>query len=335
MSTTAPHRAKPRSSSPPTPRTAPSPGNSAAKRRRWKRPSNSVQKANPCGRLGWAGARLATTLRLRCAVGGRRTHRRPGRCARHAGAAIATCELIASGATVAAGSPCTVPAASRPDSLAQVCTPGGPGTAPGTAHVRSKGMAGRMLKRTGRLALAGLMAAATVASPVAAEQAKTVPNNPNCRNTGSFEAWLDGFRQEARASGVSNATIAAALGGMTLDPGIIQRDRRQGFFAQTFTAFSGKLITPNRIQNGSARLRQHGELLAKIEQQYGVPGPVLVAFWGLESDFGSMMGKLPILRSLATAAYDCRRPELVSGELLEALRRTDGGDRRPEQTGGC
>jgi len=188
-----------------------------------------------------------------------------------------------------------------------------------------------MLKHFCRLGLAGLLAAATVVGPAATEQAKTVPNNPNCRNTGSFEAWLDGFRQEAKANGISNATIAAALGGMTLDPGIIQRDRRQGFFAQTFTAFSSKLITPNRIQNGSTRLKQHGELLAKIEQQYGVPGPVLVAFWGLESDFGSMMGNLPVLRSLATLAYDCRRPELFRGELLEALRIIDRGDLRPEQ----
>jgi lytic murein transglycosylase len=188
-----------------------------------------------------------------------------------------------------------------------------------------------MLKLLGRLGLVGLMWGWAVATPAAAEQAKAAPNNANCRNTGSFEAWLDAFRQEARASGISNATLAEALGGMTLDPGIIQRDRRQGFFAQTFTAFSGKLITPNRIQNGLARLKQHHELLVRIEQQYGVPGAVLVAFWGLESDFGSMMGNLPVLRSLATLAYDCRRPELFRGELMEALRIIDRGDLRPEQ----
>ena len=188
-----------------------------------------------------------------------------------------------------------------------------------------------MLKRICRLSLAGLIWASATALPAAAEQTPAAGNNANCRNTGSFESWLDGFRQEARSSGISNATIAAALGGMTLDPGIIQRDRRQGFFAQTFTAFSGKLISQNRIQNGLARLKQHRELLAKIERQYGVPGPVIVAFWGLESDFGSMMGNLPILRSLATLAYDCRRPELFRGELMEALRIIDRGDLRPDE----
>ncbi len=189
-----------------------------------------------------------------------------------------------------------------------------------------------MWKTFGWLLLVGLVWVGAEARPAAGEQAKTpAPNDPNCRNTGSFAAWLDQFRQEARGSGISNATIAAALGGMTLDPGIIQRDRRQGFFAQTFTAFSGKLITPNRIQNGLSRLRQHRDLLARIEQQWGVPGPVIVAFWGLESDFGSMMGNLPVLRSLATLAYDCRRPELFRGELMEALRIIERGDLRPEE----
>ena len=188
-----------------------------------------------------------------------------------------------------------------------------------------------MLKILARLPLLGLIFFAAQALPAAGEQNKAaVPNDPNCRNSGSFDAWLAQFRQEARGNGVSSATIAAALDGMTLDPGVIQRDRRQGFFAQTFTAFSGKLITSNRIQNGLGRLKQHRELLARIEAQWGVPGPVIVAFWGLESDFGSMMGNLPVLRSLATLAYDCRRPDLFRAELMEALRIIDRGDLRPE-----
>ena len=77
----------------------------------------------------------------------------------------------------------------------------------------------------------------------------------NCQNTGSFERWLAGFRQEAAANGISRATIAGALDGMTLDPGIIARDRRQSFFAQSFQAFSSKLISQNRLQNGAARLK--------------------------------------------------------------------------------
>src|SRR5262245_7782709 len=205
------------------------------------------------------------------------------------------------------------------------------GLGPTIQHTKLMDASCAMLKILARLPLLGLIFFAAQALPAAGEQNQAaVPNNPNCRNSGSFEAWLAQFRQEARGNGVSGATIAAALDGMTLDPGIIQRDRRQGFFAQTFTAFSGKLITSNRIQNGLGRLKQHRELLARIEAQWGVPGPVIVAFWGLESDFGSMMGNLPVLRSLATLAYDCRRPDLFRAELMEALRIIDRGDLRPE-----
>jgi lytic murein transglycosylase len=178
-----------------------------------------------------------------------------------------------------------------------------------------------------------IVAACAIAAGYAhADPTRAPPaNDRNCRNTGSFERWLAGFRQEAAASGISRATIASALDGMTLDPGIIARDRRQSFFAQSFQAFSSKLISQNRIQNGTARLKQHRDLLARVEQEFGVQGPVIMAFWALESDYGVAMGNLPVLRSLATLAYDCRRPDLFRLELTEALRIIDRGDLVPEE----
>jgi lytic murein transglycosylase len=170
-----------------------------------------------------------------------------------------------------------------------------------------------------------------VSPPAQADPSKYPPPNNNCQNTGSFDRWLAQFRQEAAAAGISRATIAAALDGMTLDLGIIARDRRQGFFAQSFTAFAAKLISQNRLQAGAARLKQHRELFAKVEQQYGVPGAVIAAFWALESDFGAGMGNLPVLRSLATLAYDCRRSQMFRDELTDALRIIDRGDLRPEE----
>lgn len=155
------------------------------------------------------------------------------------------------------------------------------------------------------------------------------PPNNGCTNTGSFERWLDGFRKDAAANGISSRTIEAALGNMTLDPGIIARDRRQGFFAQSFLDFSAKLATPNRQQSGARQLKKHKAAFARAEQQYGVQGAVIAAFWALESDFGSGMGNLPVLRSLATLAYDCRRGEMFREELLAALRIIDRGDLTP------
>jgi lytic murein transglycosylase len=176
-----------------------------------------------------------------------------------------------------------------------------------------------------------LLAQAAPQEALAAQPPGFKPAPPNCRNTGSFEVWLDGFRKEAIAGGVSRATVAAALDGVTLDPSVIARDRKQGFFAQGFLTFSGKLISKNRIQNGVARLKRHKDLFARVEKQYGVPGPVITAFWALESDYGGDMGKLPILRSLATLAYDCRRGEMFRAELLDALRIIDRGDLAPEE----
>ncbi len=186
-----------------------------------------------------------------------------------------------------------------------------------------------MRKSTASSAILALALAFATALPARADPSKYPPPRNNCHNSGSFERWLAGFRQEAAANGISRATIAGALDGMTLDQGIIARDRRQSFFAQSFTAFAAKLISQNRLQAGAARLKQHRELLARVDKQYGVPGPVIVAFWALESDFGAGMGNLPVLRSLATLAYDCRRPEMFRDELMDALRIIDRGDLTP------
>ena len=152
-----------------------------------------------------------------------------------------------------------------------------------------------------------------------------------CQNTGSFDRWLEAFRQEAAAKGVSKATIASALNGVSVDPGVIGSDRRQGFFAQSFLDFSDKLASRNRLQSGLAQIQKHKALFNKVEAQYGVPAPVIAAFWALESDFGSGMGNKPVLRSLATLAYDCRRSDLFRGELLDALRIIDRGDLKPAE----
>jgi lytic murein transglycosylase len=147
-----------------------------------------------------------------------------------------------------------------------------------------------------------------------------------CHTTGNFERWLEGFRQEAAAQGVSRRTLAAALDGMTFDPGVVARDRRQGFFAQSFLDFSRKLATQNRLQNGQHHLAKHRAIFDRAEKEFGVPAPVILAFWALESDFGIGMGNLPVLRSLATLAYDCRRSDMFRAELLDALRIIDRGD---------
>ena len=108
--------------------------------------------------------------------------------------------------------------------------------------------------------------------PAHADPKQYPPPNNNCRNTGSFESWLAGFRQAAAAGGISRATISAALDGMTLDPGVISRDRRQSFFAQSFTAFSAKLISQNRLQAGAAQIKKHATCWPRSSSSTGCRG---------------------------------------------------------------
>ena len=185
--------------------------------------------------------------------------------------------------------------------------------------------------RRAKAALAILFGSVLCVGAGAARAQSAGPENANCRNTGSFERWLAEFRKEAEANGISHATVAAALDEVGFDPNTIARDRRQSFFAQSFVAFASKLISGNRLQTGAAKLRQYHELFARVEKEFGVPGPVIAAFWALESDFGASMGKMPVLRSLATLAYDCRRPEMLRAELLDALRIVERGDLSPAE----
>jgi lytic murein transglycosylase len=152
--------------------------------------------------------------------------------------------------------------------------------------------------------------------------------------SGSFESWLESFKREAAAQGISQRTIASALSGVSYDPGILARDHAQGVFRQSFEQFAGRMVSAERLQKGASLLRRQAALFSGIEQRFGVPGSVLVAIWGLETDFGVNQGRFPTIRSLATLAYDCRRSELFQGELLDALRIVERGDMTaPEMRG--
>jgi lytic murein transglycosylase len=151
-----------------------------------------------------------------------------------------------------------------------------------------------------------------------------------CHNTGSYERWLEDFKKEAAAQGISPRVIAAAAPSMTFDQAIIRRDHGQAVFNQTFLQFSDRMVGGGRIPTGLAKIKQHAALFARIEQKYGVPAQVLTAFWGLESDYGANFGKYNILSATASLAYDCRRPDFFRQQLFDALRIIERGDQRVE-----
>lgn len=150
-----------------------------------------------------------------------------------------------------------------------------------------------------------------------------------------FDQWLADFKREAVAAGISPRVVETALSGVTYQPSIIRHDRGQKVFRQSFEQFSGRMISSGRVAKGRQMMQRYGAVLARIEQQFGVPAPVVVAIWGLETDYGVVQGKIPALPALATLAYDCRRSAFFQGQLLDALRVIQRGDLSPQQMRGA
>lgn len=147
-----------------------------------------------------------------------------------------------------------------------------------------------------------------------------------CGNDGSgFDAWLGAFKKEAAGQGISSGALRA-LDGASYDTRVISLDRNQKHFQVSFEQFAANRVTAGRVSKGRAMLKQYASTLASIEQKFGVPGPILIAIWGMETDFGANQGKMPVFRSLATLAYDCRRSSFFTGQLMDALRIAQRGD---------
>lgn len=169
-----------------------------------------------------------------------------------------------------------------------------------------------------------LAAALALSFPIAAS-AQT------CTQQESFESWREKMKRDAVAAGVSRATVAKVLDDAAYDPAIVRRDRSQSVFAQSFLEFSGRMVSDYRMKHGAANLEKYRAAFNRIEKEYGIPGPVIVAFWGLETDFGANIGKSPILGALATLAFDCRRPEVFHEQLIAAMKIVDRGDLPPDE----
>ena len=147
-----------------------------------------------------------------------------------------------------------------------------------------------------------------------------------CGNSAKgFDGFIKSVRAEAASMGIAKPGIAA-LDGVKYDPAIIKKDRAQNVFSQSFLEFQGRMVTDYRIKQGKVLSQQHKAIFTRVQQQYGVPAPVLIAYWALETDFGGYVGDLPTIQSLATLAWDCRRPEKFRPQLLAALDLVGKGD---------
>lgn len=143
--------------------------------------------------------------------------------------------------------------------------------------------------------------------------------NENTFSEESFQECKVTLQTEAREAGVKENTVVEILGNSKYVSNVIKYDRNQPEFVQTFPNYFGKRVTQWRINKGRQLYKEHKELLTKLTQRYGVPSHYLIAFWGLETNFGSYKGKMPIIDSLTTLACDPRRSEFFAKELVQAL----------------
>jgi lytic murein transglycosylase len=146
---------------------------------------------------------------------------------------------------------------------------------------------------------------------------------------GDFNVFLGAMAREAQSRGVSRAVIDEAFAGLTVDQAVLRFDRRQRgmFHSKSFEDYARTRVIPARIKRAKNLMKRHAQLLARVERQSGVPAAVVMAIWTLESDNGGGdIGKLSVVRTLATMAHDCRRTELFQGELIAALQIVQRGD---------
>ena len=158
----------------------------------------------------------------------------------------------------------------------------------------------------------------------------------DCGNDGTgFSGWLERFKARAVAAGISRSAVESALAGVSYDRTVVRLDRSQKSFKLSFEAFYARRVGSALIRRGQNLMRTHRATLDRVEKRFGVPAPVIVAIWGLETNYGAdTAGKYSIIRSVATLAYDCRRSDFFTAHLMDALRIVQKGDMMPEELRG-
>lgn len=146
-----------------------------------------------------------------------------------------------------------------------------------------------------------------------------------------YDAWVQGFRARATARGIAPATFDMAFRSGGYLPGVIERDRNQTEFTRTLEDYLAIAASPDRIARGRAALSQQGAALAAIESRFSVEKEVVTAIWGLESQYGTRRGDIPVIAALSTLAYDGRRGAFFESQLVAALQILQSGDTTPDR----
>lgn len=153
-----------------------------------------------------------------------------------------------------------------------------------------------------------------------------VANTSQTDDRQGFDRFVATFWSQARKAGISRDTYNTAFHGVRPDPEILDRASNQAEFKTPIWTYIERRVTDERIAAGRAQKQRHAQVLAAIEKRYGVDRDILVAIWGLESNYGSHTGDKSVIRSLATLAYSGRRQSFGRQQLLAALKIIQNGD---------
>lgn len=163
---------------------------------------------------------------------------------------------------------------------------------------------------------------------MAAEGVMTPPDRPIqlAQASGGFERWKASFRRRALAAGIRGSVFDQAFRGVRFNPRIVELDGKQPEFTRTIWDYLGRVVNNTRVSEGRSKARQLNRTLGEIERRYGVDARVVMAIWGIETNFGGFMGGSNVIESLATLAYDGRRRNFAERELIAALKIIQSGD---------
>lgn len=152
---------------------------------------------------------------------------------------------------------------------------------------------------------------------------------------GSFGGFVNKMKAEAVKRGHDRATVDRFFASARQDPKVIRADRSQGIFQRTFTDFSRRLISQNRVDNGKRNAQRYDAVFDRIERQWGVNRGVILAFWAFETDYGAVQGDFNTVNALLTLSHDCRRPDLFRPQVFAAIELFEQGDLDPARTTGA
>ena len=174
--------------------------------------------------------------------------------------------------------------------------------------------------RPAMLAIAVLLSGCTSGSVPQPQASSEVPVEQR------FARWVADYRDTARAAGIDEATLNAALEGVQLRHRAVEADRAQPEFTRTFWEYLDAVNSPQRVAIGQQKLLDLRAEADAATTRYGVPGPILMAVWGIESNYGGNYGDVPVIDALATLGFEGRREAWARGELLAALKIIQHGD---------